>query len=175
MKLKTEIAVILIIVVTIVAGLFLYINYGSGVLEVKITNPPSQWGEVTQVYLNFSAVDIHRDQPDNESGWTTVIDKSMWINLTRTLNVNQTIGLKNLQAGTYNLIRFEILEAVVTVAGTNHTALVPSGKITAPITQGGIRINTGQTAAVLIELNVNVEDSGAFGFRLVPAIKAVQA
>jgi len=172
LKLKAEIAVILAVVAIVAVGLFFYVNYGSGVLEVKVTDPPSEWGEVAQIYLNFSSVEIHRAQQDNESGWTRVIDKSTWINLTRTLDFNQTIGLKNLQAGNYNLIRFEISEAVVTVAGANHTSLVPSGMITVSITQGGIRINTGQTAAVLIELNVKVEDSGAFGFRLIPAVKA---
>lgn len=176
MKLKTEIAVIAVVVMIIAAGLFFYVYYGSGVLDVKITDPPLEWGQVTQIYLNISAVEIHRAQSGNESGWTTIIDKSSWINLTKTLDVNQTIGVKNLQAGTYNLIRFEILEATVTAAGTNHTALVPSGQITLAITKGGVpnglQINTGQTSTVLIDLNVTVQ-SGAFGFRLVPDIRAV--
>ena len=173
MRLRTEIAVILVIVVIAAAGLFLYLNYGSGVLEVKLTDPPLDWGRVTQIYLNLSGIEIHGAQQGNESGWTTVTDNGTLINLTRTLDINQTIGLKNLQAGTYNLIRFEILNAVVTVGGINHTASVPSGEITVAITKGGLKINTGQTSAILIELNVKVEESGAFEFRLVPAIRAV--
>ena len=176
MKLKTEIAVIVVVVMIVAAGLFFYINYGSGVLDVKITDPPLEWGQVTQIYLNISAVEIHRAQSGNESGWTTLIDQSSWINLTKTLDVNQTIGVKNLQAGKYNLIRFEILEAIVTVAGANHTALVPSGEITLAIAKGGVpsgvQINTGQTSTVLIELDITVQESGAFGFRLVPGIRA---
>jgi len=173
LKLKTEIAVIVVVVMIIAAGLYFYINYGSGVLDVKITDPPLEWGQVTQIYLNISAVEIHRAQSGNESGWTTIMDKSNWINLTKTLDVNQTIGFKNLQASKYNLIRFEILEALVTVAGANHTAQVPSDEITLAITKGGVQINTGQTSTVLIDLNVTVQESGAFGFRLVPAMRAV--
>lgn len=177
MKLKTEIAVIVVVVMIIAAGLFFYVYYGSGVFEVKIRDPPLEWGQVTQIYLNISEVEIHRAQSGNESGWTTITDKSSWINLTKTLDANQTLGVKNLQAGAYNLIRFEILEAIVTVAGSNHTALVPSGEITLAITRDGVRsdvqINTGQTSTVLIDLNITVEESGAFGFMLVPDIRAV--
>ncbi len=172
MKLKTEIAAIVVIVAIIVAGLFLYVYYGSGVLQVEIRDPPSEWGQATQIYLNVSAVEIHRAQSGNESGWTQVTDESVWINLTKTLDVNQTIGVKNLQAGVYNLMRFDVLEAIVTVSGMNHTASVSSEEITISILQGGVHINTGQTSAVLIDLNIRVDESGVSGFKVAPAASA---
>lgn len=151
--------VAVIIVVAASSAIFAYYNYGNGTLEIRLTDPPVNWGTATQVYLNYSAIEIHRADGGNASGWLTVVDKSAWVNLTRTLNVNQTIGFKALQAGQYNLIRFTILNAVVTVGGKNYTATVPSGKLQIAITKGGIRIATGQTAALLVDLNTKVEDS----------------
>jgi len=81
------------------------------------------------------------------------------------LNVNQTIGVKNLQSGYY--------EARVTVGGVNYTASVPSGELLVTITQGGIQINTDWTSTLLIELNIKVEGSRVTGvFRIVPAVRA---
>lgn len=175
MKRRTEAAITLVVVAILAVALFAYFNFGSGILEIKMTDPSTDWGGATQVYLNYSAIEIHKAQPDNESGWFAVVDTSGWLNLTKTLDVNQTIGAKNLQTGTYNLIRFQILAANVTVGGMNYTASsVPSGEITIAITQGGIRVVTGQTTALLIEINVRVEGSSIEGaFRLVPAVRAI--
>jgi len=167
-----SIAVIIVIIIIIAVALYAYFTYGSGVLEIKMTDPPIEWGVATQVYLNYSVIEVHRAQPDNESGWSTVIEKSGWINLTRTLDVNQTIGSKNLQTGVYNLIRFRILQAKVTVANVNYTATVPSDELTIAITKSGIQVNTGQTSTLLIELNVKVEGSTGTVFRIVPAVRA---
>lgn len=172
MRPSTSIVAIVVVLVIAAAALFAYFTYGSGTLQINMTDPPLSWGEATQVYLNYSAIEVHRADAGNESGWSTVIDKSAWINLTRTLDVNQTIGSKNLQAGLYNLVRFRILESKVTVGGINHTATVPSGELTIAITTGGIRVNTGQTAIMLIDLNVKVEGSKTLGFRIVPTARA---
>jgi hypothetical protein len=170
---RTEAAISLIIVVVAIAALFAYFNYGSGIIDIKVSDAPKDWGEATQIYLNYSSIEIHKAQPDNESGWFTLVEKSGWINLTRILDVNETLGENNLQTGTYNLIRFEILQANVTVAGINYAATVPSGKITIAITKGGIQINAGHTSTLLLEISVSVEGSEETGnFRIVPAVTA---
>lgn len=176
MKWKTASIAIIAIVIVVAAALFAYFNYGTGILEIKVTDarPPENWGEATQVYLKYSKVEIHRSQSDSESGWNTVIDESAWINLTRTLDVNQTIGAKNLQAGAYNLIRFRILEALVTIGHANRTAVVPSGQLTVSILPGGIHVNPGHTTELLIDISVKVEGTeSAKGFRVIPAAKAI--
>jgi len=68
-------------------------------------------------------------------------------------------------------MRFRILEAIVTVDGKNYTALVPSGTLQIAITRGDIRISAGQSATLLIELNIKVEDY----FRIVPDVRATPA
>lgn len=176
MRRRTEAAISLIAIVIAVAALFVYFNYGSGVVQIKVSDPSKDWGEATQVYLNYSSIEIHKAQPDNESGWFTLVEKSGWINMTRILNVNETLDQVNLQGGTYNLIRFEILQANVTVNGKNYAATVPSGKITIAITKGGIQVNAGQTSTLLIEINVSIKGSEETGvFRIVPAVTAIPA
>lgn len=172
MKQITQIVVVIVAVVAVVAGAFAYLTYGPGTLQILITDPPSRWGAASQIYINYSSIEVHRADAGDDSGWFTIVDSSAWINLTQILDVNQTIGSKSLQAGKYNLIRFNIFEANVTVANVNYTATVPSGKLQIAITQGGITINAGQTARLLIELNAKVEGSIQSGFRLVPDVRA---
>jgi len=173
LKRRTSIAAAIIVVVAIASvGAFAYIYYGSGTLRIEMADPPADWGEATQVYLSYSAIEIHRVDAGNESGWTTVIDTGGSINLTNTLNVSQLIGLKNLQAGIYNQIRFNIDEANVTVDEQNYTATVPSDVLRVPITKGGIEVTSGQTSILLIDLDILVEGSKETAFRIVPAVKA---
>lgn len=168
---KKEVAVTIVVVLIVATVLLVYFNNGSGTLEIKMHDPPSDWGEATQVYLNYSAIEIHQAQADNESGWVKVVDKSAWINLTATLNVNRTICYANLQAGAYNLIRFRVLDAHIIVDGVNYTASVLNGELLSAI-NSGIRLNTGQTVTLLIDMNVKVEGTEAEGsFTLTPAVK----
>ena len=148
-------------------GFYAYNTYGMGTLQIKITDPPN-WEEATQVYLKYSIIEIHRADAGNTSGWSTIVDQSAWLNLTKVVNVNQTLGSKLVQTGKYNLIRFTILDAKVTVSGTNYTATVPSSVLQIAITQGGVSVVTGQTATLLLDLNTKVEDA----YIIVPDIRA---
>jgi hypothetical protein len=172
LKRTTILAVVIVIAIIVVVGVFVYLSYGSGTLQTSMTDPPAGWGDATQVYINYSAIQVHRADAGNNSGWFTAVDVSGWINLTQILDVNKTLGSKSLQAGTYNLIRFMDVEAIVTVNDVNYSATVPSDKLQIAITQGGVKINAGQTSNLLIELNIMVQGSITEGFTLVPGIRA---
>lgn len=176
MKRTTIVAIVIVAIIVVVAGAYAFLAYGPGTLEIQMTDPPTNWGGATQVYINYSAIEVHRaDAADNQSGWSTVVSTSGWVNLTQTLSVNKTIGSGGLQAGKYNLIRFSILQAFVTIGGANHTAAVPSGKLQIAITQGGVQISAGQTSRLLIELNIKVEGATSpyTELRIVPDIRAI--
>jgi hypothetical protein len=134
--------------------------------------PPAGWGIATQVYLNYSAIEIHRADAANDSGWTTVTQAGS-INLTELLDVNQTVGSTNLTPGLYNLIRFEITGAEVTVGDLNYSTQVPGDMLQVAITQGGKTVTAGQTSKLLIELNIAVHGSTEAGFTLVPDVRAM--
>jgi hypothetical protein len=155
----------------IMSSLFIYVGYGSGTLIVEMEDPPMDWGPASHVYIHYSAIMIHRADAANESGWSTV-SAAGWINLTSVLNISKVISQGPLQAGKYNVIRFNVTEAIVTVNGANYTATVASGKLNIPITRGGIQVNAGQTTYLVIDVAPRVTGSEAEGFRLVPSAKA---
>ncbi len=170
---KTKLILTAVLAVIVVGGgFFAYTTYGSGRLVVELTDPPQNWGPATNIYIRYSGVHVHRANAGNESGWVTVVDSEGVIDLKEALNVSKTIGSGSLQAGKYNLVRFEIVGANVTVEGQNHTASVESGKMTISITQGGVDVRAGQTATLVIDINPKVVGSAASGFKLVPAATA---
>lgn len=115
---------------------------------------------------------IHRANAGNESGWFTAVSEEGWVDLSEVLNASKTIGRGSLRAGKYNLIRFEILDSIVTVGGQNHTATVSSGKLTIAITKEGVNVVVGGTTHLVIDVTPKVVGSAASGLKLVPAAKA---
>ncbi len=157
--------------VLIICSLFTYFAYGSSTLVIEMMDPPEQWGAASQVYIQYSAIMVHRAGAEDESGWKTVVKVDGWMNLTSVVNVSRAIGQGPLQAGRYNLVRFNITEAVVTVDGTNHTATVVNGKLNIPITKGGIRVDAGQKTHLVMDITPRITGSQQ-GYRMVPAAKA---
>ena len=97
-----------ILAVVILAGAFLgYRTFGNGTLVVEMTDPPQGWGDASHVYIKYSSVELHRADAGNQTGWITVVDNGAWIDLTETLNSSKALGSSSLQAGKYNLVRFE--------------------------------------------------------------------
>ncbi len=167
--------ILVVLALLVVAiGSSVYFTYGYGTLVVKMVDPPQEWGQASNVYIRYSEIMVHRADAGNETGWYTVVG-SGWIDLASVVNVSKTIGQGSLQSGKYNLVRFQVMEAVVTVGGANYTAEVPPDKVTISITQGGIQVNTGQTAYLVIDINPKVVGSQASGFKLVPAATASPA
>jgi hypothetical protein len=167
-----QITVIAIVAVIIVlAGFYSYSQFALGTLNVELTDPPAGWANASQIYLSWRMIEVHRAKADDASGWSTVLSQGGTINLTRIIDVAETLGSQSLQPGTYNLVRFEITHAIVTITGENVTAHVPSGVIQIAITQGGIVINAGQTSTLLIELNITVHGTDQ-NPTIVPDIRA---
>ena len=98
--------------------------------------------------------------------------RDSWIDLSTVLNASEVVGTSRLRSGKYNLVRFEVLESVVTVGGQNYTATVSSGRLTIAVTGGGVNIEVGQISHLVIDITPKVIGSAAGGFRVVPAVKA---
>lgn len=166
--------ILLLGVLVLAIGSGVYFTYGYGTLSVKITDPPQNWGQATNIYIHYSEIMVHRADAGNETGWYKVVDSGE-IDLASVVNVSNIIGQGSLQAGKYNLVRFRLIEATVTVGGVNYTAEVPSGEITIAIVGGGVQVSPGQTTYLVIDVNPKVVGSQTLGFKLVPAATALPA
>jgi len=160
-----------VLIVLVVSGIFIYMTFGSGTLVLKMKDPPAGWGPAEAVYITFSNIEIHRAGEGNESGWLNAGVSATNLSLLGIVNISKVIGQTLLQAGLYNVIRFSITQAIVTVSGVNYTCAVESGMLNVPITRGGVRINAGQTS--FIEIDIDCRITGKIGnFKLTPAARA---
>ena len=172
-SMKRNVLIGALAVVIIVFGSYSYFSYGKGTLIIELTDPPSEWGPASKVYIRYGEVSIHKAKAGNESGWFTAVEGDSWMDLSTVLNASEVIGISRLGSGKYNLVRFEVLESVVTVGGQNYTATVSSGKLTIAVTRGGVNIEVGQTSHLVLDITPKVVGSAAAGFRVVPAVKAI--
>ncbi len=163
----------LLVTIVIVSAGYGYLSYGKGTLIVEMKDPPNDWGAASKIYIRYSEMEIHRANTGNESGWFTAVEGDSWIDLSTVLDSSRVIGSTSLQAGKYNLIRFEVLDSKVTVEDTNHTATMSSGKLNIAITGGGLDISAGQTTHLVIDITPKVVGSPSAGFKVVPAAKAI--
>ncbi len=159
----------ILIAIAIISSVNTYFTYGTGKLVISIKDPP-QWMDATHVYIKCSKMEIHRED-GNESGWITIFQNLGWINLAEILNSSKMLGEAELQAGKYNIIRFYISDALVTVNGENMTAEVLSGKLQIVITHGGITINAGQASKLLIDIETRVTYTPR-GYKIHPNLKS---
>ena len=158
----------------IISSMSIYSAYGSGTLVIEMMDPPAGWGPAEGVEIHYSAIMIHRANASEESGWRTIVQDG-WISLLSVVNVSEVIGESALSAGKYNLIRFNITGANVTVNGIEYEAIVINGHLNIPIIRGGIQVRAGETTYLIIDITPRITGSPTQGFRLVPAAKAIPA
>src|SRR5487761_177604 len=138
---------------------------GSGTMQLSMIDPPNVPGNVVAVYVNYSSIQVHEANAGNQSGWHNVTSSGT-IDLMKIVSSSQVLGSANLPSGTYNIVRFNISSAVVTVNSTsgtlqNFTASVPSG----------INVKGGATSALLVDISPRVTYGGN-QYTLVPSATA---
>ena len=77
-----------------------------------------------------------------------------------TVNIGKTISSVKIEAGTYNLIRFNVTGAEVTYYGQNYTAFVQTTELTIPIV-GGIGVVASTPCATIIDISPTVINAGS--------------
>ncbi|MDH2901582.1 MAG: DUF4382 domain-containing protein, partial [archaeon] len=147
---------------------------GSGTMQLSMIDPPNVPSNVVDVYVNYSSIQVHEANAGNQSGWYNVTSSGT-INLMKIVSSSTLLGSANLPSGTYNIVRFTITSAVVTVNSTsgtlqNYTASVPSGMVQSVIT-GGVNVKGGATSALLIDISPRVTYGGN-QYTLVPSATA---
>ena len=146
----------------------------SGVLQLAMIDPPHVPANVVDVYVNYSAIEVHISNAGNDSGWYNVTSSGS-LNLTGIVNASTILGSVSLPNGTYNIVRFNVTSAVVTVNSssgvlTNHTANVPSGKVQTVI-KGGVNVRPNTTSALLVDISPTVTSANG-SYTLIPSASA---
>ncbi len=180
---------VIIAISLIAAGAFAFSNGGSffglggsstngstypGTLQLSMIDPPNVPGNVVAVYVNYSAIQVHLANAGNQSGWYNVTTSGK-INLMNIVSSSKVLGTATIPSGTYNIVRFNITSAIVTVNSTsgvltNYTAIVPSGMVQSVIT-GGINVKANSVSALLVDISPKVTYGGN-QYTLVPSATA---
>ncbi|MDG6904930.1 MAG: DUF4382 domain-containing protein [Nitrososphaerota archaeon] len=146
----------------------------TGTLQLSMIDPPNVPANVVQVYINYTSIQVHVANAGNQSGWYNVTSKGT-IDLTKIVNSSAVLGSAKLPVGTYNIVRFNVTSAMVTINGTsgkltNYTATVPSGMLQSVIT-GGVNVQANTTSGLLVDTSPKVTGSNG-SYILVPSITA---
>lgn len=146
----------------------------SGTLVVMMRDPPTSWGEATAVYITFSDIMIHRSDADGESGWFNTGVSVANLSLKEIVIFNTMIGETHLQVGMYNIIRFNITQAIATVNGINYTCVINSGKLHVPIIMGGVKINSAKISRLEIDITPTImRKEGKFSLKPAATAKPI--
>jgi len=108
-----------------------------GIIEIRATDPPP--ADVTSAIVYLTDIEVHQVS-GNASGWITIIDVALSFDLLAVEEVAAVLGSANVTAGKFTQIRMDVDRVeVVTTAGDNITAEVPSEKlkIVRPFNAGG--------------------------------------
>ena len=172
MKQNQPIVLAFVAIILVAGGFLWYHNIAKGRLDIQVRDPLQEWGSASHVYIQYNRIEVHRYYNYNDTGWLTVTENPKWIDLTTALEEPKTLGSKGFSPGKINLIRFDILNATVTVNGANYTATVINGKLNIVIPNGGVSINLAQTTTILLDITPKVTGSPNQGYKVTPAVKA---
>ena len=98
-----------------------------GTLEFRVTDQPAD--RVSSILVTVENIEVHVSGGEESSGWRTVVEESSQFDLMKLMGVEEVLGSATLEPGKYQQVRFEVVDAVITVLGTPRQSPVPSGKI----------------------------------------------
>ena len=139
-----------------------------GTLEIQVTDQPAD--AVSSILVTVENIEVHVSGGEEKSGWRTVVEGPRQFDLKELIGVEEVLGSASLEPGKYQQVRFEVVEAVITVRGMPRESPVPSGKIRIV---GGFEISAGATT--IVTLDIDAEKSVVFrpgqGPQLRPVVK----
>ena len=98
-----------------------------GIIEIRVTDPPP--ADVASAIVYLSNIEVHQVSA-NQTGWILILEAPPSFDLMAINGVEEILGSANVTAGKYTQIRMDVDRVeVVTTAGDNITAEVPSSKL----------------------------------------------
>lgn len=151
-------------------------NIGTGTLQVFMTDAPADYDSV---FVDIQEVRIHRDADADtaESGWTTILDEPLRVDLLTLRNGDQiSLGEVELEAGQYSQMRFILGDNnELFIDGESHHLNTPSAQ------QSGLKLNVnadiegGETLSLLVDFDAgrSIVETGNGGFILKPVLQVI--
>jgi hypothetical protein len=190
----TYLALVIIILASVIMAGCITAPVGQSTLILAVKDAPktTDIGTITYLGLKISEVSVHRasanqtapesdeemtateSDDSNTTGWTVVVDKPQTVDLMRLTNLSEVIGQKTMDAGKYTQIRLKIDSGTITVNGTEHNLLVPSGVLKL---NRGFTLQPNQTLTLTLDFNVekSVIRTGSDQYKLKPVIAVISA
>lgn len=142
-------------------------NTGNFVLAVKDQAP--DMGLISRVELAVSNISIHNAGTDS---WIVLSDQPQQFDLLELQNVQALLANKDLNAGTYNQLRFSIDRVSVDYNGTTQEAKLPSNTLKLNTI---IEIDANKTSITTLDfdLNKSLHVTGNGRIIMLPVIKVV--
>jgi len=168
-KLVMAVAGGILIAILIISGFvwtgMLPITEAKGLLIVRVKDDPT---ELNELWLNISAVQVHRKGWGNET-WKKIPVVLNEFDLLQLRNVSTVLAAGKLPMGNYTEIRFQIVDAWANITGNPHQPL----NITAPwvMLKINFTIEEDSVTSVMIEIDVKEEPIFSAGI-LMPVAKA---
>ncbi|MDE1833348.1 MAG: DUF4382 domain-containing protein [Candidatus Micrarchaeota archaeon] len=148
----------------------------NGTVAVLLTDPPQVPAGTQSLVVSYSAVQVHVNtehsgQPN--PAWINASGSGS-LNLMSIVNLSQTIAAASISNGsTIDMVRFNVSGAVITINGTAYNVTIPSGRITAHVSENPM---VNGTTGLLLQMNPTVASiftSNSTVFVLVPSVRAI--
>ncbi|MDD5050382.1 MAG: DUF4382 domain-containing protein [Candidatus Pacebacteria bacterium] len=168
MNKKTTIGTIIVIVVIVIIGLFIWGGStpakAAGHVVFAITDAAADMGNVSEITVTVSEVDLH----STTQGWVTASTDTKTFNLLALKAAGQSalVTATDLSADTYDQVRVTITDVKVTTKdGVTTEAKLPSGEFKM---DGQVLVEAGKTSTVtldfLADASLHLTGTGAFIF-----------
>ena len=151
---------------------------GTGVLNLQVTDAKPELN-ISEATVTVSNIQVHKalensndTNETSEDSWITVINETKTFDLVAIKGQKLSIGQETLDIGKYTQVRLSVIEAKITVNGTEYDMTVPSEKIKLI---KGFTIEENQTVTLTLDFDLNEsvhEANGSYIFN--PVIKIIQ-
>jgi len=98
----------------------------TGVVEVRAMDAPPTG--VSSIMVTTSNIQIHKADTTDDS-WITVVSQEKTFDLVAIQGAEVFLGSANVSSGNYTQIRLDVTKVIVTLAGKEITAILPSDKL----------------------------------------------
>ena len=150
----------------------------TGTLLMQMTDAPPELN-ITKALVTISDVEVHLAEADEEenatteAGWFTVVEEAKTFDLIAIEDVKEFLGTAELSVGKYTQIRLNIIEALVTINGTEYDLTIPS-KTVKLVKAFNIEPNETTTLTLDFDAQESIHSAGKDKYIMRPTIKVIQ-